>query len=70
MPFNVIPCKNFLYHAAIQETVETSTTDSGLVEIGYISSVHGLQGEICVKSSTDFPELRFSRVKHILTINL
>ncbi|XP_030462071.2 uncharacterized protein LOC115682068 [Syzygium oleosum] len=50
-----------LQSTVIQETVETSTTESGLVEIGYISSVHGLQGEICVKSSTDFPELRFSR---------
>ncbi|KAF8018919.1 hypothetical protein BT93_H3726 [Corymbia citriodora subsp. variegata] len=50
-----------LQSTAIQETVESSTTESGLVEIGYLSSVHGLQGEIYVKSSTDFPELRFSR---------
>ncbi|XP_010052115.2 uncharacterized protein LOC104440828 [Eucalyptus grandis] len=50
-----------LQSTVIQETVETSTTESGLVEIGYISSVHGLQGEVCIKSTTDFPELRFSR---------
>ncbi|MBA0871195.1 hypothetical protein Goshw_022449, partial [Gossypium schwendimanii] len=31
------------------------------VEIGYISSVHGLQGEICIKPNTDFPELRFCK---------
>ncbi|CAA6671358.1 unnamed protein product [Spirodela intermedia] len=32
---------------------------SEFVEIGYISSVHGLQGEVRVKSVTAFPELRF-----------
>lgn len=48
--------------SAIQEIVETSKAEPGFVEIGYISSVHGLEGEVRVKSSTDFPELRFSKV--------
>ncbi|KAL4563588.1 hypothetical protein LXL04_027632 [Taraxacum kok-saghyz] len=46
--------------SATQETVEVSKNDSQFVEIGYISSVHGLQGEVRVKPNTDFPELRFS----------
>ena len=49
--------------SATQETVEVSKTDSQFVEIGYISSVHGLQGEVRVKPNTDFPELRFSEVQ-------
>ncbi|XP_076960368.1 uncharacterized protein LOC143636738 [Bidens hawaiensis] len=49
-----------LHATATQETVEVSEIDSQFVEIGYISSVHGLQGEVRVKPSTDFPELRFS----------
>lgn len=47
---------------ATQETVETSKGESEFVEVGYISNVHGLQGEISVKPTTDFPELRFSKV--------
>jgi hypothetical protein len=47
---------------ATQETVETSKSESEFVEVGYISNVHGLQGEISVKPTTDFPELRFSKV--------
>ncbi|CAM8924222.1 unnamed protein product [Rhodiola kirilowii] len=35
--------------------------EGAFVEIGYISSVHGLQGEVRVKSMTDFQELRFSQ---------
>ncbi|KAL5772054.1 hypothetical protein ACOSP7_011662 [Xanthoceras sorbifolium] len=50
-----------LHSTATQEIVETSTSGLEFVEVGYISSVHGLQGEICVKPSTDFPELRFSK---------
>lgn len=46
---------------ATQETVETSKSESEFVEVGYISNVHGLQGEISVKPTTDFPELRFSK---------
>ncbi|XP_041027993.1 uncharacterized protein LOC121267962 isoform X2 [Juglans microcarpa x Juglans regia] len=49
-----------LHSTATQEAVETSKTELGFIDIGYISSVHGLQGEIRVKTSTDFPELRFS----------
>lgn len=48
--------------SATQEVVETAKSGAGFIEVGYISSVHGLQGEICVKPSTDFPELRFSKV--------
>lgn len=32
------------------------------VEVGYISSAHGLRGEVRVMPSTDFPELRFAKV--------
>ncbi|XP_021599398.1 uncharacterized protein LOC110605268 isoform X3 [Manihot esculenta] len=46
---------------ATQEIVETAKSGAGFVEVGYISNVHGLQGEICVKPSTEFPELRFSK---------
>ncbi|XP_024962424.1 uncharacterized protein LOC112502675 isoform X2 [Cynara cardunculus var. scolymus] len=49
-----------LHATATQETVEVGETESQFVEIGYISSVHGLQGEVRVKTNTDFPELRFS----------
>ena len=52
--------------SATQETFETSKTGSKFVEIGYISNVHGLQGEIRIKPSTDFPELRFSEVKQAI----
>ncbi|XP_021685587.2 uncharacterized protein LOC110668570 isoform X2 [Hevea brasiliensis] len=50
-----------LRSTATQEIVETANSGAGFVEVGYISSVHGLLGEICVKPSTDFPELRFSK---------
>ncbi|XP_057950319.1 uncharacterized protein LOC131145195 [Malania oleifera] len=46
---------------ATQEIVETSESESGFVEVGYISNAHGLQGEIAVKPNTDFPELRLSK---------
>lgn len=42
--------------------VEISKSGLEFVEVGYICNVHGLQGEIRVKPSTDFPELRFSEV--------
>lgn len=45
-----------------EEIVETINTESGFVEVGYISNAHGLQGEARVKPSTDFPELRFCKV--------
>uniref|UniRef100_A0A175YM02 RimM N-terminal domain-containing protein n=1 Tax=Daucus carota subsp. sativus TaxID=79200 RepID=A0A175YM02_DAUCS len=43
-----------------QDIAETSQNESGFIEVGYISSVHGLQGEVRVNPSTGFPELRFS----------
>ncbi|CAK9140137.1 unnamed protein product [Ilex paraguariensis] len=46
---------------ATQEMVQTTQNEVKFVEIGYISSVHGLQGEVRVKGRTDFPELRFSK---------
>ena len=51
----------FIY-SATQEQVETAGAESGFVEVGYISNVHGLQGEARVKPSTDFPALRFCEV--------
>ncbi|PWA87529.1 16S rRNA processing protein RimM [Artemisia annua] len=53
-------CVSSLHATATQETVEVDKTDSQFVEIGYISSVHGLQGEVRVKPNTDFPEMRLS----------
>ncbi|GMH15494.1 hypothetical protein Nepgr_017335 [Nepenthes gracilis] len=50
-----------LYGTDTKEIVETSTTDSNFIEIGYVNDVHGLKGEICVKHNTGFPELRFSK---------
>ena len=41
---------------------DTTNDEPGFVNIGYISSVHGIQGEIRVKPATDFPQLRFSTV--------
>lgn len=57
---------HFLYAtSATQEhvDVEDAELESISVEVGYVSNVHGLQGEVRVKPSTDFPELRFSKVK-------
>jgi hypothetical protein len=33
------------------------------IDIGYVSGVHGFQGDVRVKPNTDFPELRFSTVQ-------
>ncbi|KAK9706904.1 hypothetical protein RND81_07G159800 [Saponaria officinalis] len=49
-----------LFCTVAEEIVETSVEESEFVEIGYISDVHGLQGEIRVKHNTDFPELRLA----------
>ncbi|KAI5670765.1 hypothetical protein M9H77_11129 [Catharanthus roseus] len=46
--------------AATTVFAERTKVQTEFVEIGYIYSVHGLQGEVRVKPSTDFPELRFS----------
>ncbi|KAJ7968847.1 RimM protein [Quillaja saponaria] len=65
LPLNPLPSSHVtltpLHGTATQEIVETSKSASEFVEIGYISNVHGLQGDIRVKTSTDFPELRFSK---------
>ncbi|XP_068658394.1 uncharacterized protein [Aristolochia californica] len=39
---------------------ESIPDESEFIEIGYICNVHGLQGELRVRPTTDFPELRFS----------
>ncbi|KAL7089258.1 hypothetical protein ACP275_13G178000 [Erythranthe tilingii] len=48
---------------AIQSTelVEATSSASTLIETGYIFGVHGFHGEVRVKTSTDFPDLRFSK---------
>uniref|UniRef100_A0A1J3K4H8 Ribosome maturation factor RimM n=1 Tax=Noccaea caerulescens TaxID=107243 RepID=A0A1J3K4H8_NOCCA len=52
----------FIRATATQEVVETSSnSELDLVEVGFLSGVHGLQGEICIKPNTDFPDLRFSK---------
>lgn len=55
-----------LANSATEEMTEASKNVSGFVEIGFLSSVHGLQGEICIKPNTDFPELRFCKVGNVL----
>lgn len=45
---------------ATSEIFEIVEAPSGFIEIGYISNVHGTEGEVRVKPTTDFPELRFS----------
>lgn len=55
-------CWNFGSTTARTEFAERPKVESEFVEIGYICSVHGLQGEVRVKPRTDFPELRFSKV--------
>lgn len=49
--------------SALQDHVETTSSTSPFIQTGYIYGVHGLQGEVRVKPSTDFPELRFSKVE-------
>lgn len=49
--------------SATEELVEVTSSASPFVETGYIFGVHGLHGEVRVKSSTDFPDLRFSKVR-------
>ncbi|XP_023520284.1 uncharacterized protein LOC111783596 [Cucurbita pepo subsp. pepo] len=51
------PSRRRVATSQILESVEAPT---GFVEIGYISNVHGTEGEVRVKPVTDFPELRFS----------
>ncbi|KAJ4845049.1 hypothetical protein Tsubulata_010844 [Turnera subulata] len=50
-----------LHSVATQEIVETDEGELEFVEVGYISGVHGVRGEVSIKPSTDFPELRFSK---------
>ncbi|KAL5975370.1 hypothetical protein ACLOJK_019692 [Asimina triloba] len=45
--------------AEVGATAESIPDESEFIEIGYISNVHGLNGGVRVKPSTDFPELRF-----------
>lgn len=58
-----LAASTFLPRAATEELLEastTSTSESEFIEIGYIRDVHGLQGEVSVKHSTDFPEIRLA----------
>lgn len=55
-------CTFTVRSTATQEAVETNSDRKvDLVEVGFLSGVHGLQGEICIKPNTDFPDLRFSK---------
>ncbi|CAH8383580.1 unnamed protein product [Eruca vesicaria subsp. sativa] len=55
-------CSFTVRSTATEEAVETSSDSKlDLVEVGFLSGVHGLQGEICIKPNTDFPDLRFSK---------
>ncbi|XP_008797487.1 uncharacterized protein LOC103712681 [Phoenix dactylifera] len=42
-----------------EDEEEEEVEGSKFVEVGYISTTHGIRGELRVVSSTDFPELRF-----------
>lgn len=46
------------------EEQEYDDDDEGeeLVEVGYVSGVHGVRGDVLVTPRTDFPELRFATV--------
>ncbi|KAL3833586.1 hypothetical protein ACJIZ3_008322 [Penstemon smallii] len=56
------PSRSPLHSTATQELVETSTSSAPrFIETGYIFGVHGFQGEVRVKPTTDFPDLRFSK---------
>ncbi|MCL7022326.1 hypothetical protein MKW94_023197 [Papaver nudicaule] len=56
-----------LRSAAVTEEInETSEDELKFIEIGYVCNVHGLQGELRVKPTTDFAELRFSEGKRWL----
>ncbi|KAJ0971662.1 hypothetical protein J5N97_019621 [Dioscorea zingiberensis] len=52
---------------AIAEAVDSTAgeefdgKDSDFIDVGYISAAHGLEGELRIKPSTGFPELRFSK---------
>ncbi|XP_020690525.1 uncharacterized protein LOC110105389 [Dendrobium catenatum] len=48
---------------AVGEDVEEEKEVGGLnfIEVGYITGVHGLKGELRVKPNTGFPELRFCK---------
>ncbi|KAL8540886.1 hypothetical protein ACS0TY_002216 [Phlomoides rotata] len=50
-----------LIYGVLQELVETTSSAPPFVQTGYIYGVYGLQGEVWVKPSTDFPEMRFSK---------
>ncbi|KAL0305545.1 UNVERIFIED_CONTAM: Ribosome maturation factor RimM [Sesamum radiatum] len=60
------PSRSIVQSAATQVLVGTTSSASGFVETGYIYGVHGLQGEVRVKPSTDFPELRFSKAQKLV----
>ncbi|KAK9150822.1 hypothetical protein Syun_009131 [Stephania yunnanensis] len=56
-PFAVPPL-----HCTVTElTVEASRNEAEFIEVGHISGVHGLGGELRVKPNTGYPELRFSK---------
>ncbi|PNX57272.1 ribosome maturation factor rimM [Trifolium pratense] len=53
------------HEAVVAENNNISNDDNNepkFIDIGYVSGVHGFQGDVRVKPNTDFPELRFSTV--------
>nr|BAE71246.1 hypothetical protein [Trifolium pratense] len=51
------------HEAVVAENNNISNDDNNepkFIDIGYVSGVHGFQGDVRVKPNTDFPELRFS----------
>ncbi|KAL6500755.1 hypothetical protein OROHE_025552 [Orobanche hederae] len=55
------PNKSPLNSLHIRRPSRSIVNSTGFVETGYIYGVHGFQGEVRVKPSTDFPDLRFSK---------
>ncbi|CAN1283300.1 Ribosome maturation factor RimM [Linum perenne] len=55
-----------LHSTATMDAVETDKSGSEFVEVGYVSSVHGVHGEICLEPSTDFAELRLATARQLI----
>ncbi|KAH6825580.1 hypothetical protein C2S53_017552 [Perilla frutescens var. hirtella] len=59
---HIRPLSHVISHStAAIDLVKTTPSASAFVETGYIYGVHGFRGEVRVKPSTDFPDLRFSK---------
>lgn len=54
------------HHEAVVAEIDLSNAHNEqprFIDIGYVAGVHGYQGDVRVKTNTDFPQLRFSTVR-------